>query len=174
MVRRFFRGSVKLLALVLRFVAYAVARRRQWKTVRRARRDFRFGCELREQRLEDAGVYAWLLSDLHSLANVSFAHQPTHVGRRDIEEHLDLYTGIAIARRRYQSQLRRAEPAALGARFDEAMCKQRVLTASVIDRRRALSRRWAATTKMLDQQLLELEALIRLCCERAILGTGVT
>ena len=113
---------------------------------------------------------AWLLGDLHSLANVSFAHQPTHVGRRDVEEQLDLYAEMAIARRRYQIQLRRAEPSALGARFDEAVSKRRVLTASVIGRRRILCRRWAAATKALDRQLLELEALIRLCCERAILA----
>ena len=160
-------GCVKLWGLVLRFVAYAVARRRQWKTVRRARRDFRIGCEHREQRLEDADVCAWLLGDLHSLANASFAHQPTHYARRDVEEQLDLYTDMAIARRRYQVQLRRAEPSALAARFDKAVNKRRVLTASVIGRRRVLCRDWAAAAKTLDQQLPDLEALIRLCCERA-------
>jgi hypothetical protein len=169
---RVLRGCAKLWFSVLRWFTYARTRWSTYRTVRRARRELRTGCENREQRLEDADAPAWLLDDLHSLVHTTFGQEPTLQGLRDVERHLELYTRVAIARQRYRIELRRATPSAVAARLEAASREGRSRATSVIERRRLLCRRWAEAMKDLDRQLLEIEGLIRLGCERALYRAG--
>jgi hypothetical protein len=117
----------------------------RWRCARRARERVRARCELREQRLEEADVPTWPLENLHLLAYRAF--DLVDVERTDIDQLLDLYTELSIQRRWYQVQLRCAPP--------------------------RLVRRWQAYVPILDDSLADIDALIRLYCERAMYGQSV-
>ena len=127
---------------VFGLLAYAVLRWLRWRATRRTRREIRVLCELREQRMEDADVPSWWIVDLHALVYAAFAHDV--LARTDIEPLLDRFTEISIQRRWYQRHIRRAP-----VRFHP---------------------RWRTRMTALDDRLAELDALIRLYCERAIYG----
>lgn len=114
----------------------------RWRSARRARERVRARCEAREQRLEDAGVATWQLESLHLLVYRAF--DLVERERAEVDELLELYTDLAIQRRWYCRQLRCAPL--------------------------RLARRWQAYVPALDERLADIDALIRLYCERAMYG----
>jgi hypothetical protein len=97
--------------------------------------------ESREQRLEEAGVPTWRLCDLHSLAFSAF--ELDELARANVDPLLDFYAELAVQRRWYLVHVPGAH--------------ERLIAG------------WHRRIHALDELLLDLEALIRLYCERAIL-----
>lgn len=147
----------------------AFARRwERWRATRRERRAQRASCEKREQRLEEADTPGCALSELHALVSVAFAPVVTSTERADLEPLLEEYADLAISRRRHRAALHRDDMHALRMNRDRARRDGRVLSVEVLDRRIERYERCEACVRAFDQQLAEIDALIRLCCERAI------
>jgi hypothetical protein len=129
---------------VARFVqiacTYAFARWWLAQDDLRTRRRIRIRCELREQRLEEADAPTMRLDSLHSLAYVAFTAAERE--RVEIDPLLDQLTELVLQRRWYAAHVHDAPP-----------------------RVRA---RWDARLRVLDDEIGDLDALIRLYCERAI------
>jgi hypothetical protein len=119
---------------------YAFVRWWQWHELLRSQQRIRTRCEQREQRLEEADVSTTRLASLHSLAYVAFA---TDDGERAlVDPLLDQFTELALQRRWYAGKL--------------LLAPARVRV------------RWELRLRVLDDDLADLDALIRLYCERAI------
>jgi hypothetical protein len=137
-----------------------------WRTRTRAYREMHARCEQREQRLEDADVPP-LLTDLHILVRAAF-RSSAGVDRDEVEDLLERYVRLLIMRQGYAKLLRRSRPCHLAARRELAMTRRRPRSAQVLDRRLGLAHAYEATVRRLDRDAADLEALIRMLCERQI------
>lgn len=141
-----------------------------WRARTRAYREMRARCELREQRLEDADVPP-LLTDLHILVRAAFGSS-AGVHRDEVDDLLERYVLLLIARQRYAKLLRRSRPCHLAARRELALARCRRLSAQVLDRRLGLARACEVTVRRLDRDAADAETLIRMLCERRIFTTA--
>lgn len=133
-----------------------------WRSQSRSRHALRASCDAREQRLEDANTPA-LLVELHAIVYAAF-----RAPRADVEELLERYADLLIARQQCLTLLRRAKPADLAARRDLALAKHRRLAADVLARRVALACTCELAVIRIDHDLADLDQMIRLSCERAV------
>ena len=166
MAQRVYR-SRDMLGGTIRILVSCWRRWLTWRAGARTHRELRASCDGREQRLEDANVPA-LLVELHTIVYAAFGGS-AGAYRADVEELLERYADLLIARQQCLTLLRRATPADLAARRDLALAQRRRLAAEVIARRLVLARACELAVRRLDRDVADLHQLIPQTCERAVL-----
>lgn len=156
------------IACVHWFLAVPAVRAR--RTHRRALKQRRVRRHLREHALEVADVSTSTLGELGDLAE---GLDPDASDPFELEPLLDRYVELAVARQRCWNTLRYASAAGLQERLDTARMFHPV-TAEVLERRVAHTRKLEQRRRELDESLAEVADIIRCYAERASLPEDAT